>query len=100
MNTIVLYAIAIILTVQQGLDYVSTKLVISKGRGSEGNPVMAKWMALSGQYWWTIKLPLVVVIWWLVFTYGPIPMLIGLLAILAMLYAFVIYNNYQIAWRK
>lgn len=97
---IILYALAIILTVQQGLDYVSTKLVISKGRGHEGNGLMARWMRFSGPHWWTIKVPLVAVIWWLVFSYGPVPMLVAMFAILACIYAYVLVNNYSIAWRK
>tara|TARA_R110000868_G_scaffold221313_1_gene472861 strand:- start:912 stop:1214 length:303 start_codon:yes stop_codon:yes gene_type:complete len=100
MLTIALYALAVILTVQQGLDYVSTALIISKGRGSEGNPLIAKWMALSGEWWWIIKLPLVAVIWWLVFAYGPVPMLIAMFAFLAAIYGYVLVNNYSIAWRK
>lgn len=100
MITIALYALAVILTVQQGLDYVSTKLVLSKGRGHEGNGLMARWMKVSGAYWWTIKVPLVAVIWWLPIHFGPIPYLVAMFAILACIYTYAIVNNYSIAWRK
>jgi hypothetical protein len=100
MVTIALYALAVILTVQQGLDYVSTKLVLSKGRGHEGNGLMARWMEVSGKWWWTIKLPLVGIIWGLALSYGPVPMLVAMFAFLAAVYTYVLINNYQILWRK
>jgi hypothetical protein len=98
--SIALYALAVILTAQQALDVISTNLVISKGRGHEGNGLIARWMNLTGKWWWTIKLPLVAVIWWLVLHFGPVPMLVAMFAFLAAVYAYVLINNYQIAWRK
>lgn len=96
----VLYALTVILTAQQALDVISTNIVISKGRGHEGNGLMARWMNVSGQYWWTIKVPLVAAIWALPLYFGPVPMLVAMLAFLAAVYAYVLINNYQIAWRK
>ncbi len=100
MITIALYALTVILTIQQVLDVISTNLVISKGRGSEGNGLIARWMKVSGQYWWTIKVPLVAAIWVLPLHFGPVPMLVAMFAFLAAVYAYVLINNYQIAWRK
>lgn len=100
MVAVALYTLAVILTIQQGLDYVSTKLVISKGRGREGNKLMAEWMKIAGPYWWTIKVPLVAMVWGMVFYFGPVPMLVAMLAVLACVYTYVIINNYQIAWRQ
>lgn len=103
MQTLVLYALAVILTIEQAFDCISTNLILSKGRGHEGNGLIAKWMGLVGWWWWSIKVPLVLAIWWMVYAYGADPYLrppmIAMLAMLAAIYAAVLINNYRIAWR-
>ena len=96
----VLYALALIITVMLAFDYISTALIIRKGRGREGNPLVAWWMQKTGKWWWTLKAAEAAVVWALVWAYGPEPMLVAILAILAFIHAYVLVNNYQIAWRK
>ena len=46
----VLYALALIITVMLAFDYISTALIIRKGRGREGNPLVAWWMQKTGKW--------------------------------------------------
>lgn len=107
--------LAVILTAEQAFDCISTNLVISKGRGHEGNGLMAKWMGLAGQWWWIIKLPAVALIWWAVIAGGPFwvrirypfsdasfsfPLFTFGLALVVIGYGLVVRNNFKIAWRQ
>lgn len=94
------YLLAIILTVEQAFDCISTNLVLSKGRGHEGNGLIAKWMGLTGQWWWTIKLPIVGFVWWFAIYGSGSRIAIAFLLVSAVVYAWVLYNNYKIAWRQ
>jgi hypothetical protein len=92
--------LAVVLSAQQAFDCISTNLVISKGRGHEGNGLMAKWMGLTGQWWWMIKLPLVAYVWWLAIMSGGSRIVIAFLIVAIAVYAWVLWNNYKIAWRQ
>lgn len=92
--------VAIILTVEQAFDCISTNLVISKGRGHEGNGIIAKWMGLTGQWWWTCKLPVVAAVWWFAVEGGMSRFAVAFLIVGVLVYAWVLYNNYKIAWRQ
>ncbi len=100
MLPIICYVLLLVVTVEQVFDVISTVLIIKKGRGSEGNGLMAKWQAITGKWWWTIKVPLILAVWAVVQHYGPLPYIVAVLALLASIYAVVLVNNYQIAWRK
>lgn len=111
-----IYILAFVITVEQAFDCISTNLVIFKGRGHEGNGLMARWMGIAGQWWWTIKLPVVAYVWYLAVAVGPgwikvsmsalpagyisVPFTVVALLVVASVYGYVLRNNYKIAWRK
>lgn len=114
--TFLTYLLAVILTAEQAFDCISTNLVLSKGRGHEGNGIMAKWMGLVGQWWWTAKLPPLAATWYGVVNLGAswvrvsipfsrtgtfwFPLLSAVLFLMAAVYAYALWNNYKVAWRQ
>lgn len=98
MNTF-LFILLAAYVVLNALDYFSTSLVISKGRGVEANPITKWLMGVFGKFWWISKLP-VVALCWLLWAHTSAPNAIMMIGALDMLYAWVVWHNYQIAWRK
>jgi len=99
MEAIVIIAL-VLLVVLNFFDYVSTDLVISKGRGTEANPITKFFMNILGSYWWIQKVVIVggaVVGAWI----NP-PSTIGIVALFAIdaMFAYAVVNNYKIAWRQ
>lgn len=109
------YLLAMILTAEQAFDCISTNLVLSKGRGHEGNGVMAWFMGRMGHWWWMAKLPFVAWLWWAAIKAGPgwarvtvpfssgtfgFPVITAILVALVLVYAFVLRSNYKVAWRQ
>lgn len=94
------YLLAAILTAEQAFDCISTNLVISKGRGHEGNGVVAWLQGQLGQWWWIIKLPVVGFVWWFAVEGDGSRFTTAFLIVAALVYAWVLYNNYKIAWRQ
>lgn len=83
------------------LDYASTKLILDKGRGFEGNPVMVFATKYLGSYWPLVKLlfiPICAGLWY-VSGRATTPAILGAF-IIALYYAYTVINNYMIAWRK
>lgn len=79
-------------------DVISTNLVLSKGRGSEANPLVALAMKYLGKKWWLYKviiLPLAIV---LLMTTSVLALVVALAV--DGLFAWVVYHNYLIAWRQ
>jgi hypothetical protein len=101
--------LASLLSVLQFFDYVSTALVISKGRGHEANPAVAwvialasssnRFLAWIGRNWYVVKLPIVGGIWYSAL-FGPVTPVLTFLAIGVALYSYVVWSNYKIAWRQ
>jgi len=94
-----LFVLLAFLAVVNFFDYVSTALVISKGRGHEANPVMVFLMGLLGKYWWVSKLVIVLPISAIMLFYAPVVQAVLGVAFLDAIFAYVVVNNYKIAWR-
>ena len=94
---IILLAILVVLTV---FDYVSTALVISKGRGSEANPIMQFFMKILGKYWWASKVAIVLPIALAMWLYAPPGEAAIGTAVLDAMFTYVVVSNYKIAWRQ
>jgi|FreactTroBogLake_1042271.scaffolds.fasta_scaffold16886_3 hypothetical protein len=82
------------------LDYVSTTLVISKGRGTEANPIMQFFMKILGKYWWVSKVIIVLPIALTMLFYVPADEATIGAAVLDAMFAYVVVSNYKIAWRQ
>ena len=90
--------LAVLIAVEGALDYVSTALVISKGRGTEANWFVRQFIQWFGKYWWVSRivfLPLIVALWLNTEVLGAV---FG--ALLVAGYGWVIYHNYLVAWRQ
>lgn len=92
--------LALLFAVEQAFDVISTNLVISKGRGFEANSLMGKWQAFAGRWWWTIKVPMVCFVWWFAYAGAGSSLVVAFLLLAVIGYAYVLYNNYLIAWRQ
>jgi hypothetical protein len=62
--------------------------------------VLAKWMGLVGQWWWIAKLPVVGYIWWMAVNGGGSRIVVAFFIVVVLVYAWVLYNNYKLAWRQ
>lgn len=91
--------LALFLTVTQVYDVITTNLVLKKGRGHEGNGFIAKIMGALGQWWWIIKVPVVVIIW-LIAAQEPSTASVVALGVIGVVYVLVLYNNFRILWRQ
>lgn len=93
--TVILVLAIIVLNV---FDYISTTLVLSKGRGRESNPAVTWAMAKFGKYWWVVKLVFVPIVWGILTVENQ---LIGFVValLLTAVFAYVVWNNYMILWR-
>lgn len=100
--TVLTLALALLFTIEQVFDVISTNLVISKNRGFEDNPIglMQKWQAFAGWWWWTIKVPFVWFAWWFALNGLGNSFVAAFLLLAVVGYAYVIDNNYKVAWRQ
>ena len=95
----ILFILILACVILNGLDYLSTSLVLSEGRGTEGNPIVKLLIKLLGKYWWASKLPILGLCIFAWFSVIPSHGVIAFLALDA-LFGWVVYHNYKILWRQ
>lgn len=85
--------------VENVFDVISTTLILSKGRGSEANPIVRFAMQYLGKFWWLTKLPVLLALY-AMYNISNVGLATAFAAAFFLLYAYVLYNNYSILWRK
>lgn len=110
--TILPYLLFILLCILQVLDVYSTYRVIATGKGREANPVMLKVMnvisSMIGKIyasppafayiWVGLSIPKLVImgaLFWCI-TITHVYLVLGVLVFLTLLYAYVVWNNFNI----
>lgn len=61
-HNLILAALVVAFAYLQYRDVATTNAGQASGRAREANPIMAKWQALTGKWWWAIKVPYVLAI--------------------------------------
>lgn len=106
--------LAVLLTAEQVFDVFSTTVALNHvATATEGDPAILWLMKTLGHWWWIIKLPVVLGVWYDViwrpetFVRISVPLSASIVDVpvttftmigLALIYVYVLYNNYKIAW--